>query len=144
VLRLSFPPRDGLASFRQRRCSLKLDGAVFTAMDAELLPQSREVNRIGLADEGIYNGVCPRSPQALRERSASWKFKRLQQRRAQIEGRVSIIKNVFLSGRVRSKGFEHRASTVTWTVLVHNLWVLARLQRAEAARRAADAERKAA
>ena len=103
-----------------------------------------QVNRIGLADEGIYNGVCPRSPQALRERSASWKFKRLQQRRAQIEGRVSIIKNVFLSGRVRSKGFEHRASTVTWTVLVHNLWVLARLQRAEAARRAADAERKAA
>jgi len=87
-----------------------------------------EVNRIGLADEGIYNAVCPRSPQGLRERSASWKFKRLQRRRAQTEGRVSIIKNVFLNGRVRSKGFTNRALTVTWTVLVHNLWVLARMQ----------------
>ncbi len=99
-----------------------------------------ETNRIGLAAEGIYNAVCPRSPQGLRERSVSWKFKRLQRRRAQIEGRVSIIKNVFLSGRVRSKGFMHRALTVTWTVLVHNLWVLARMQlRAEAAQAQARA-----
>ena len=93
-----------------------------------------EVNRVGLAEEGIYNAVCPRSPQQLRERSGSWKFKRLQRRRGQIEGRISIVKNVFLSGQVRSKGFTHRALTVTWTVLVHNLWVLARMQlRAEAA-----------
>ena len=34
---------------------------------------------------------------------------------------------------LRSKGFEHRELTVTWTVLVHNLWVLARLPRADAA-----------
>jgi hypothetical protein len=87
-----------------------------------------EVNRIGLADEGIYNAVCPRSPRGLQERSAGWKFKRLQRRRAQTEARVSIVKNVFLRGRVRSKGFTHRALTVTWTVLVHNLWVLARRQ----------------
>jgi hypothetical protein len=40
-----------------------------------------------------------------------------------------ILKNVFLGGRMRCKGFAHRALTVTWTVLVHNLWVLARLQR---------------
>ena len=99
-----------------------------------------EVNRIGLADEGIYNGVCPRSPQGLRERSASWKFKRLQRRRGQTEGRISIVKNVFLSGRVRSKGFAHRALTVTWTVLVHNLWVLARMQlRAETVQAQAQA-----
>jgi hypothetical protein len=93
-----------------------------------------EVNRIGLAQEGIYNAVCPRSPQQLRERSSSWKFKRLQRRRGESEGRISIVKNVFLNGRMRSKGFTHRALTVTWTVLVHNLWVLARMQlRAEAA-----------
>lgn len=99
-----------------------------------------EVNRIGLADEGIYNAVCPRSPHGLRERRVSWKFNRLQQRRAQTEGRVSIVKNVFLSGRVRSKGFTHRARTVTWTVLVHNLWVLARMpSRAEAAQAEARA-----
>jgi hypothetical protein len=87
-----------------------------------------EVNRLGLAQDGIYNAVCPRSPQQLRERSGSWKFKRLQRRRGQIEGRISIIKNVFLDGQMRSKGFTHRALTVTWTVLVHNLWVLARMQ----------------
>lgn len=87
-----------------------------------------EVNRLGLAEDGIYNGVCPRSPQRLRERSGSWKFKRLQRRRGQTEGRIGIVKNVFLSGQLRSKGFTHRALTVTWIVLVHNLWVLARTQ----------------
>ena len=90
-------------------------------------------NQIGLADEGIYNGVCPRSPRQLQERNGSWKFKRLQRRRAQTEGRVGIFKNVFLGQPLRSKGFEHRELTVTWTVLVHNLWVLARLQRGQAA-----------
>jgi len=99
-----------------------------------------EVNRLGLAEDGIYNAVCPRSPRQLRQRSNSWKFKRLQRRRGQTEGRISIIKNVFLDGQVRSKGFTHRALTVTWTVLVHNLWVLARMQmRAEAAKTQAQA-----
>jgi len=99
-----------------------------------------ETNRVGLAEEGIYNAVCPRCPAQLRERSRSWKFKRLQRRRAQIEGRVSIVKNVFLQGCLRSKGFAHRALTVTWTVLVHNLWVLARMQlRARAAQTEARA-----
>jgi hypothetical protein len=64
----------------------------------------------------------------------------LQQRRGQTEGRISIVKNVFLSGRMRSKGFTHRALTLTWTVLVHNLWVLARMQlRAETAQTRAQA-----
>jgi hypothetical protein len=90
-------------------------------------------NREGLAEDGIYNGVCPRSPRQLQERNGSWKFKRLQRRRAQTEGRVAILKNVFLGRRMRSKGFAHRRLTVTWTVLVHNLWVLARQPRAEAA-----------
>jgi IS5 family transposase len=92
-----------------------------------------QMNRVGLAEDGIYNGVCPRSPQLLEQRNHSWKFKWLQRRRAQIEARVSIIKNVFLRGGVRSKGFAHRQLAVTWSVLVHNLWVLARLPQPEAA-----------
>ena len=92
-----------------------------------------ELNRFGLEEEEIFNGVCPRSPQQLRERNRSWKFKRMQRRRAQIEGRISIVKNVFLGGRMRCKGFAHRELTVTWTVLVHNLWVLVRLPQVEAA-----------
>ena len=99
-----------------------------------------EANRVGMALDGIYNAVCPRNPQQLKERNRSWKFKRLQRRRAQTEGRIGIIKNVFLGQPLRGKGFEHRQLTVTWTVLTHNLWVLARLQRAEAA----EVQRKAA
>ena len=92
-----------------------------------------ETNRVGLQEEGIYNAVCPRNPRQLKERNGSWKFKRLQRRRAQTEGRVGILKNVFLGRPMRSKGFGHRELTVTWTVLVHNLWVLARQPRVEAA-----------
>jgi hypothetical protein len=92
-----------------------------------------ELNRLGLNEEKIYNAVCPRSPGQLRRRNRSWKFKRLQRRRAQTEGRIGILKNVFLGGRIRNKGFAHRELTVTWTVLVHNLWVLARLPQAEVA-----------
>jgi IS5 family transposase len=98
-----------------------------------------QTNQTGLADEGIYNGVCPRDPQQLRRRKGSWKFKRLQRRRAQIEPRIAILKNVFGAGRMRSKGFVHRQLTVTWTVLVHNLWVLARLQRRAAKQAQAEA-----
>jgi len=99
-----------------------------------------QTNQLGLAEEGIYNGVCPRDPKQLRRRKGSWKFKRLQRRRSQTEGRIAILKNAFGTGEMKSKGFEHRELTVTWTVLVHNLWVMARLQR-EAAQ---EAKRKAA
>jgi hypothetical protein len=88
-----------------------------------------QTNQRGLADEGIYNGICPRDPKILRRRKDSWKFKKMQRRRSQTEGRIGIFKNAFGAGQMRCKGFEHRELTVTWTVLVHNLWVLARLQR---------------
>jgi hypothetical protein len=101
-----------------------------------------KANQKALAQDGIYDGVCPRSPQELKERGHSWKFKKLQRRRAQTEGRVAIIKNVFLGRPLRSKGYEHRALSVTWTVLAHNLWVMARLT--IAAREAARAAQKAA
>jgi len=97
-------------------------------------------NRVGMAADGIFNAVCPRSPQQLKQRVRSWKFKRLQRRRAQTEGRIGILKNVFLGQPMRSKGFERRELTVTWTVLAHNLWVLARLPQVEAA---ADRQRAA-
>src|SRR6266705_797773 len=65
-------------------------------------------NRIGLAEDQIYNAVCPRCPRQLKQRGRCWKFKRLQRRRAQTEGRIGILKNVFLGQPLRSKGFEHR------------------------------------
>lgn len=98
-----------------------------------------ELNRVGLKADAIYNAVCPRCPRQLKERNHSWKFKRLQRRRAQTEARISILKNVFLNQKLRCKGFDHRALRVSWTVLVHNLWVLARLQAAAAAQARAAA-----
>jgi hypothetical protein len=46
---------------------------------------------------------------------------------------------------MKSKGAKHRELRVAWTVLVHNLWVLARMQqRAEAAAQKAAAQKAAA
>jgi hypothetical protein len=93
-----------------------------------------ELNRLGLGADQIYNAVCPRDPRHLKTRSRSWKFIRLQRRRAQTEGRIHIVKNVFLGQPLRSKGFAHRQLSVAWTVLAHNLWVMARMStRIEAA-----------
>lgn len=89
-------------------------------------------NQEALEGDGIYNAVCPRSPQQLQERCRSWKFKQLQTRRGQTEARIGILKNVFQAGQMRCKGFVHRELTVTWTALIHNLWVLARLPRRNA------------
>ena len=98
-----------------------------------------QLNQKGLASDGIYNAVCPRDPKQLAERSGSWKFKQLQRRRAQTEGRIAILKNAFLGPAMRLKGFARRELLLTWTVLTHNLWVLARWQEevTEAARRQA-------
>src|SRR5438093_1578811 len=63
-----------------------------------------EANQQKLVQRGTYNGICPRGPQQLRERIKSWKFKKLQRRRAQTEGRIAIFKNNFLGRPLRSKG----------------------------------------
>jgi hypothetical protein len=91
-----------------------------------------------LRELNIYNGVCPRPIQELKERGRSWKFNKLQRRRSQTEGRVAILKNVFVGQPMRSKGFKNRVITVAWAVLTHNLWVMARMAlAAEKAQRAA-------
>jgi len=105
----------------------KVYGPILRAVAADRGFDS-ETNRVGLAAENIYNAICPRSPRRLKARLGSWKFRRLQRRRAQTGGRIGIVKQVFLGGRLRGKGFARRERTVTWAVLVHNLWVLVRWQ----------------
>jgi hypothetical protein len=90
-----------------------------------------ERNQTHLRKKGIYNGVCPRGPKQLGKRNQSPKFKRLQKRRAQTEGRIGIFKNNWLGRPLRSKGFVHRALSVAWAVLTHNFWVIARLPQKE-------------
>ena len=83
--------------------------------------------RTYLSGNEIYNGVCPRDPAMLKERLKEEKFCQSQKRRSQTEGRIGIVKNRFLDGTLRSKGFLHRQLGVAWAILAHNLWALARL-----------------
>jgi len=91
---------------------------------------SEEV-RVFISENEIYNGVCPRSPEMLKERLKEERFRQSQKRRSQTEGRIGIIKNRFLDGTLRSKGFLHRQLGVAWAILAHNLWALARLSIAQ-------------
>jgi len=85
-----------------------------------------------LVEQGrIYNAICPKSVSGLRERMQEERFAVLQGRRGQTEGRIGIFKNGFLGRPVRSKGFIHRELHITWSVLAHNLWVIARLPAAD-------------
>lgn len=94
-------------------------------------------NQTLLETKGIYDGLCPKSPARLKERMAEERFVRLQRRRSQTEGRIGIFKNGFLGRPVRAKGHEHRELAVSWQVLTHNLWVLARLEQREVLAQAA-------
>jgi len=91
-----------------------------------------ESNQQWLKKQKTYNAICPRSPGELKQRKKSWKFSRLQRRRSQCEGRIGIVKNNFLGRPLRSKGFASRELAVSWAVLTHNLWVIARLPQRKA------------
>ena len=87
--------------------------------------------RTFFSDKDLYNGVCPRDPKMLKERLKEERFCQCQNRRSQTEGRIAIVKNRFLNGILRSKGFLHRKLGVGWAILTHNLWALARLSIAQ-------------
>jgi hypothetical protein len=100
-----------------------------------------KANRDFIQARGAFNGICPKSPQELRERREDERFKALQKRRAQTEGRVGILKNKFLGKLVKAKGYANRAMVIHWAVQAHNLWVLARMKTAQ---QLAEERRKAA
>jgi hypothetical protein len=79
-----------------------------------------------LAQRGIYDAVCPKDPEQLRQRSTDQRFTALQRRRGSTEARVAIVKQR-QARRLRSRGFDHRYLAVAWSVLGHNLWLVARL-----------------
>jgi hypothetical protein len=90
-------------------------------------PQRSAKTRKLLSDEGIYNGIYPRSPAALKQRMQDEEFVDCQQRRSQTEARIGIFKNKFLGRPLKAKGLERRELAVAWSVLTHNLWVIARM-----------------
>jgi hypothetical protein len=86
-------------------------------------------NSKALQEAGTFDALCPRKPSVLRERMKEERFARLQRRRAQTEGRISILKRGFFGQPMRAKGFAHRQLALAWGVLTHNLWMFARLRK---------------
>lgn len=92
-------------------------------------------NSAELEQAGKYDSTCPRSPKELTEKMKDKKFRRLQKRRGQTEGRIGVLKANFLGEPMRAKGFENRELALAWGVLTHNLWVLARMRKVQKAKK---------
>ena len=92
-----------------------------------------QANQAWLKGHRTYNGICPRRPRQLQDRNRAARFRGLQRRRSQTEGRIGIFKHEFLGQPLRAKGFARREQAVAWGVMAHNLWVLARLPQVEEA-----------
>ncbi len=86
-------------------------------------------NRELLGEKKIFDGLCPRGVREMKRRRHGERFNQMQRRRSETEGRIGILKNNFLGRPLRAKGYKSRAIAVLRSVLAHNLWVLARLDR---------------
>lgn len=80
-----------------------------------------------LSKHQVINNILPKSPREMHEALEDPSFRAAQKRRAQTEGRIGILKNVFIGDRLSAKGFKHQRLEVAWCVMVHNFWVLARM-----------------
>ncbi|MCF6335415.1 MAG: hypothetical protein L3J12_06715 [Spirochaetales bacterium] len=90
-----------------------------------------KTNQKYLKGKGIKDYMCPRSVTELQDRLKEDDFCEHQKRRAQTEGRIGIVKNSFLGNPSKGKSFNSRNLSTAWSVLSHNLWVLARLPEAD-------------
>ncbi|MCC5023293.1 MAG: hypothetical protein J6386_11105 [Candidatus Synoicihabitans palmerolidicus] len=79
-----------------------------------------------MAEADLYDATCPRDPQQLQRRMQEPQFVALQHRRASTEARIAIIKQR-QGKRVSARGFTNRYLAVAWSILGHNLWLIARL-----------------
>jgi hypothetical protein len=79
-----------------------------------------------LKNEKVFNATCSRDPDELAVKMNDERFRDAQRRRAQTEGRVGIFKNKFIGKKILRKDFANRELKVLWSILTHNLWVIAR------------------
>lgn len=93
-----------------------------------------------LESYGIVSGLCPRNPSELKEKMEDPEYRAGMKRRGATEARVGIMKNVILGSPMREKSFGAREKASGWAVLSHNVWVLARMERAEKKAEKATAE----
>lgn len=133
-LRREMPPHDG-RWLRQRLPGLKArcgGGELTVCADRGF---DDAATTASLEREKVVNAICPRSPRELARRLAEDPgFAGLLRRRGSTEARIAIVKNIFLDGVPRAKGFAHRQVQVAWAVLTHNLWLVARLSLAARAK----------
>jgi len=94
---------------------------------------SSAANVATLAKLGVIDATLPRSPAQMKEFLKDGGNRDLHQRRAQTEARIGVFKENFLGDQLPTKGFENQKRFVAWAVLAHNLWVMARMERAEPA-----------
>ena len=88
---------------------------------------SNEKNKKHLEQKNIRDGLCERDPEKLRERITNEEgYAEGLKRRGTTEARIAIIKNLFVGNPCEAKGREHMKVALSWAVLAHNLWVLAR------------------
>ena len=85
-------------------------------------------NEKALEQLHVKSGLCPRDPAELQRRLAEDAgFGAGLKRRGSTEARIAIL-NAFLGNPCRAKGLVARKLAVSWAVLTHNLWLLARLK----------------
>ena len=85
-------------------------------------------NSAALKDLEICDSTLPRSPEAMKEMLKDPAHRDLHRRRAQTEARIGILKAKFFGDRLPTKGLVNHQRFVAWTTLVHNVWVLARME----------------
>lgn len=88
---------------------------------------SSKANQKFLARKGIYDAICPKDPNQCKLRMEEERFRALQKRRAQTEGRIGIIKANFTAKKLLPMSFGGRERHVSWSILAHNLWKAALL-----------------
>ena len=78
-------------------------------------------NRILLTQEEIINAICPRSVPAMKERLKDKDIRLRLKRRASTEALIATIKNVYLKGKLRAKGFPSQCRLLALAIMTHNL-----------------------
>ena len=122
-------PGEGekLAASVRRQQELKVDAKLSAVVADRGFDAAKTLS--WLEEQSITSQICPKNPQALRERLKDAAFGGLQTRRGSTEARIAILKN-HTGGRVwRAKGLRHRRLAVGWSVLAHNLEWIARTVR---------------
>lgn len=113
-----------LAESLERQSKMEIEEPVLSACTDRGFA-SKKTSRL-LRENEIFDATCPRNPAELKERMNEELFRDLQKRRGSTEARISILRQK-QGGRLRQKGFDNRSLAVAWSVLGHNLWLVARL-----------------